>query len=559
MHNKRKHKVSQLITFVVFYFVFIVFVFRLAPSVSANGLVGLMDEVVNNLNIRNIFSFNFNLKYWFLGSSIYFFVVALIVLSNRNLRHSDGYGSASWGSIKDLNAQFKDKIDDNNIILSKKLRIGIDGYKTQRNCNVMVVGGSGSGKTRGYVKPNLMQLNTSYIVLDPKGEIFRSTGTMLKKNGYEIRVLDLYDMDKSNGYNPFKYLRKPQDVLILANNYISNTTPKDSRSSDPFWEKAETMLLYALMFLLYEGGKPHEQNFGMLTKLLGEIDVLEDSARGNQQISVIDELFKWHGEKYPDSLAVRYFKDFREKAPGRTARTILLTVAVRMAPFYLKEVQSLLRNDEMEFEQLGRRKQAIFCVIPDNDTTFNFIVSMLYTQCFQELYHISDRVILDRLPVPVHFMMDEFANVKIPENFPELLSTMRSRQIFCSIILQNISQLKEIFGDKEWESIVGNCDEFIYLGGNEQSTHEYISNLLGKETINVSTDSKTKSRQGSTSKNYQQVGRELMTASEIRELKRDYSLIFISGSKPIMDKKYNLEKHKRFKQLSDGGAKPYIY
>ncbi|MGB4610995.1 MAG: type IV secretory system conjugative DNA transfer family protein [Saccharofermentanales bacterium] len=559
MKSTKEKKISQYITFVIFYFVFIILTLRLAPSISAGGLVGLMNEVVNNFNFRNIFSFSFNLKYWLIGSSIYFFIVALIVLSNRNLRHTDGYGSASWGNIKNINAQFKDKIEDNNIILSNKLRMGIDGYKTQRNCNVMVVGGSGSGKTRGYVKPNLMQLNTSYIVLDPKGEILRSTGTMLKKNGYKIRVLDLYDMDKSNGYNPFKYLRKPQDVLTLANNYISNTTPKDSKSSDPFWEKAETMLLYALMFLLYEGGKPEEQNFGMLTKLLGEIDVLEDSARGHAKVSAIDDLFAWHGENYPDSLAVRYFKDFRDKAPGRTARTILLTVAVRMAPFYLKEVQSLLRNDEMEFEQLGRRKQAIFCVIPDSDTTFNFIVSMLYTQCFQELYHISDRVLRDRLPVPVHFIMDEFANVKIPENFPELLSTMRSRQIFCSIILQNISQLKEIFGDKEWESIVGNCDEFIYLGGNEQSTHEYISNLLGKETINVSTDSLTRSRQGSTSKNYQQTGRELLTVSEVRELQRTLSLIFVSGSKPVMDRKYNLEKHKRFEQLSDGGAKPYLY
>lgn len=559
MNNVQKNKTANyIVTFIIFYVVFLIFVFRFAPTIQRGGLVGLVDEISNNFNMSNLLIFELNFRYWIIGSLIYLFIISLIILSNRNIRHADGYGSAKWGFVKDLNRKFRDKNNDLNIILSDKLRMGIDGYKTQRNCNVMVVGGSGAGKTRGYVKPNLMQLNTSYIVLDPKGEILRSTGTMLKQNNYEIRVLNLYDMKKSNGYNPFRYLRNPQDVLTLANNYISNTTPKDSKSSDPFWEKAEIMLLYALMFLLYEGGKPEEQNFGMLVKLLGEIAVIENQRAGEQQLEAIDELFKWHGERYKDSLATRYFKDFRDKAPGRTARTILLTVAVRMAPFYLPEVQSLMKQDEMDFDQLGKRKQAIFCVIPDSDTTFNFIVSMLYTQGFQELYHFADRVICDRLTVPVNFLMDEFANVKIPENFPELLSTMRSRNVFCSIILQNISQLKEIFGDKEWESIVGNCDELVYLGGNEQSTHEYVSTLLGKETINVSTDSVTKSRQGSMSINYQQVGRELLTPSEVRELPRDYSIIFVSGEKPIIDKKYNLEKHKRFKQLADGGAKAYI-
>lgn len=556
--KQKNKKNSFLITAGIFYFFFIVLILKYTPILMQDGLPGLILNF-GDFNIKDLIKFNWNIKYFLIGSLIYLIVVSLIYYSDRGIRHNDAYGSSEWGSIKKLNKKFKDKKKSFNIILSKELRMGLDGYKTQRNANVIVLGGSGAGKTRGYVLPNLMQLNSSYIVLDPKGEIVRQAGVMLEDAGYELKILDLKEMEKSNGYNPFKYLRKQQDVMTLVNNYISNTTPKDSKSSDPFWEKSEVMLLYALVFLLYEGARPEEQNFGSICDLLGEIDVLEDESRGNQRLSAIDEVFKWHGENNPDSLAVRYFNDFRTKAPGKTARTILLTVAVRMAPFYLPEVRRVMSHDEMDFSNLGKRKQAIFCVIPDDDKTFNFLVSMVYTQCFQELYLIADREYHGRLPIPVQFIMDEFANVKTPENFIELLSTMRSRGISCSIILQTIASLKKEFGEHEYEGIIGNCDEFVYLGGNEPSSHKYISEMLGKETINISTDSRTKSSQGSTSKNYQQTGRELLTESEVRELNRNKSIIFISGEKPIIDNKFSLKNHKNYKHITDGGGRPYAY
>ena len=432
--------------------------------------------------------------------------------------------------------------------------MGLNGKKHRRNLNTVVIGGSGAGKTRFYAKPNIMQCNTSFVVLDPKGEIIRSVGHLLEDNGYVIKVIDLIDMSKSLGYNPFHYIQSDKDVLKLITNLIRNTTPKGSSTNDPFWEKSETALLEALMLYLYHYAPEDEQNFTMVMEMLNYAEVKEDE---EDYESPLDELFKRLETIDSNSLALKQYKIYKQAA-GKTAKSILISVGVRLAAFNLEELASLTKYDEMELEQIGERKTALFAIIPDNDSTFNFVVGMLYTQLFQMLYYQADYVHGGELPVPVHFLMDEFANVALPDEFDKLLSTMRSRQIFVSIILQNLAQIKALYKDS-WESILGNCDETYYLGGNEQSTHKYISELLGKETLDTNTYGKSEGRSGNYSTNYQQTGRELLTADEVRLLDNNYGLLFIKGERHVKDKKYDLLKHPNIKQTLDGGREPYIH
>ncbi len=441
-----------------------------------------------------------------------------------------------------------------NKVFSQNVRMGLDGKKHRRNLNTVVIGGSGAGKTRFYAKPNIMQCNTSFVVLDPKGEIIRSVGHLLEENGYVIKVIDLIDMSKSLGYNPFHYIQSDKDVLKLITNLIRNTTPKGSSTNDPFWEKSETALLEALMLYLYHYAPEDEQNFTMVMEMLNYAEVKEDE---EDYESPLDELFKRLEMIDSNSLALKQYKIYKQAA-GKTAKSILISVGVRLAAFNLEELASLTKYDEMELEQIGERKTALFAIIPDNDSTFNFVVGMLYTQLFQMLYYQADYVHGGELPVPVHFLMDEFANVALPDEFDKLLSTMRSRQIFVSIILQNLAQIKALYKDS-WESILGNCDETYYLGGNEQSTHKYISELLGKETLDTNTYGKSEGRSGNYSTNYQQTGRELLTADEVRLLDNNYGLLFIKGERPVKDKKYDLLKHPNIKQTLDGGREPYIH
>ena len=485
---------------------------------------------------------------------IYVLGVGMYLSSSKNYRRTEEYGSAKWANPNTVCKKYANKDYFSNKVFSQNVRMGLDGKKHRRNLNTVVIGGSGAGKTRFYAKPNIMQCNTSFVVLDPKGEIIRSVGHLLEDNGYVIKVIDLIDMSKSLGYNPFHYIQSDKDVLKLITNLIRNTTPKGSSPNDPFWEKSETALLEALMLYLYHYAPEDEQNFTMVMEMLNYAEVKEDE---EDYESPLDELFKRLEMIDSNSLALKQYKIYKQAA-GKTAKSILISVGVRLAAFNLEELASLTKYDEMELEQIGERKTALFAIIPDNDSTFNFVVGMLYTQLFQMLYYQADYVHGGELPVPVHFLMDEFANVALPDEFDKLLSTMRSRQIFVSIILQNLAQIKALYKDS-WESILGNCDETYYLGGNEQSTHKYISELLGKETLDTNTYGKSEGRSGNYSTNYQQTGRELLTADEVRLLDNNYGLLFIKGERPIKDKKYDLLKHPNIKQTLDGGRRPYIH
>ena len=485
---------------------------------------------------------------------IYVLGVGMYLSSSKNYRRTEEYGSAKWANSNTVCKKYANKDYFANKVFSQNVRMGLDGKKHRRNLNTVVIGGSGAGKTRFYAKPNIMQCNTSFVVLDPKGEIIRSVGHLLEENGYVIKVIDLIDMSKSLGYNPFHYIQSDKDVLKLITNLIRNTTPKGSSTNDPFWEKSETALLEALMLYLYHYAPEDEQNFTMVMEMLNYAEVKEDE---EDYESPLDELFKRLEMIDSNSLALKQYKIYKQAA-GKTAKSILISVGVRLAAFNLEELASLTKYDEMELEQIGERKTALFAIIPDNDSTFNFVVGMLYTQLFQMLYYQADYVHGGELPVPVHFLMDEFANVALPDEFDKLLSTMRSRQIFVSIILQNLAQIKALYKDS-WESILGNCDETYYLGGNEQSTHKYISELLGKETLDTNTYGKSEGRSGNYSTNYQQTGRELLTADEVRLLDNNYGLLFIKGERPVKDKKYDLLKHPNIKQTLDGGCEPYIH
>ena len=488
---------------------------------------------------------------------VYALAIGMYLSSAKNYRRTEEYGSTKWANPNTVCKKYANKDYFTNKVFSQNVRMGLDGKKHRRNLNTVVIGGSGAGKTRFYAKPNIMQCNTSFVVLNPKGEIIRSVGHLLEAKDYVIKVIDLIDMPKSLGYNPFHYIQNDKDILKLITNLIRNTTPKGSNTNDPFdpfWEKSETALLEALMLYLYHYAPEDEQNFTMVMEMLNYAEVKEDE---EDYESPLDELFKRLETLDSNSLALKQYKIYKQAA-GKTAKSILISVGVRLAAFNLEELASLTRFDEMELEQIGERKTALFAIIPDNDSTFNFIVGMLYTQLFQMLYYQADYVHGGELPVPVHFLMDEFANVALPDEFDKLLSTMRSRQIFVFIILQNLAQIKALYKDS-WESIVGNCDELYYLGSNEQSTHTYISELLGKETLDTNTFGKSTGHSGSYSTNFQQTGRELLTADEVRLLDNNDGLLFIRGERPIKDRKYNLLKHPNIKQTLDGGYIPYIH
>ena len=543
---------SDLILYVVFLIPVIWAALLTAPSLS-----GGLPEILANLTtaINNPFNIEWvdnTPKCILLFTAAYGMGIGIYLSTRRNYRRREEHGSARWGGAAAINRKYRDKDLGNNKILTQNVRIGLNGRKHRRNLNVMVVGGSGSGKTRFYAKPNIMQANTSFVVLDPKGEILRDTGNLLKANGYEIKVLDLINTHLTHCYNPFAYLKDDKDVLKLVTNLIRNTTPKGSNTNDPFWERSETALLEALiLYLLYEA-PPEEKNFPMVMEMIAAAEVREDDETYQ---SPLDELFERLEMREPEHLAVKQYNIFK-LAAGKTAKSILISLGVRLEKFNLASIAGITTTDELELSSIGERKTALFAVIPDNDSSFNFIVGMLYTQLFQQLYYLADHVYNGRLPVHVHFVMDEFSNVALPDEFDKLLSTMRSREISVSIILQNLAQLKALFKDT-WESIVGNCDEFLYLGGNEQSTHKYVSELLGKETIDTNTYGQSKGRNGSYSTNYQQSGRELLTPDEVRMLDNRYALLFIRGEQAIMDDKYDILKHPNLKLTVDGGSEPF--
>ena len=473
----------------------------------------------------------------------------------KNTRPGEEHGSASWGSVRELDKKYRDKDAGKNVILTQHLQMSMNGKLHRRNLLQIIVGGSGSGKTRFLAKPNLMLANASFIVTDPKGEMLRAVGNLFLEEGYVLRVFDLIDPSKSDCYNPFCYIRKDADVFKLIDNFIKNTTPKGAKANDPFWEKSETALDAALMLYLLHEAPPEDQNMETILYMIENGGAKEED---DDYQSPLDLLFEALEEEQPDHIAVRQYHIFKQAA-GKTAKSILVSAAVRLASFTLPEIQRITASDDMELGKLGERKQAIFCIIPDsNDASLNFLVGMLYTQAFQELYYQADKIHQGALPVPVRLMFDEFANVALPDGYARLQATMRSRNIMSTIILQNISQLKALFKD-DWEGIIGNADSFVYLGGNEQSTHKYISELLGKETIDTRTSSQSKGRNGSFSQNFQQTGRELMTPDEVRRLDNKNAIVLIRGEKPVIDEKYDILKHPNIHRTEDGGAPPYLH
>lgn len=480
--------------------------------------------------------------------------VLLYYADHENRRPGEEYGSAKWGNARELNKRYADR-DGKNVILTKRVSIGLDGYKHRRNLNILVVGGSGSGKTRFFCKPGIMSVNCSYLIVDPKGEMLRSTGYLLKDEGYDIKVFDLIHPRQSDGYNPFTYIRDDPDVLKLMDNLVKNTTPPKGASNDPFWEKAEIALDSALMlYLLYEASV-EEQNFEMLMFMLECARVMEED---EQYQSPLDLLFQTLEERDPSHIAVREYKVYKQAA-GKTAKSILVTASVRLAAFIFPQYAAMMQTDEMDFASLGERKRAIFCVIPVNDGSMNYLVSMLLTQCFQQLYLRADERYNGRLPVPVRVIQDEWANVAQPDSYPKVLATCRSYNIGINIIVQNIQSIKALYKD-EWEGIIGNCDTLLFLGGgNEPTSLEFVSKLLGKETVHTRTRGQTKGRSGSSSVNFQQTGRDLMTPDEIRMLPTNDALLFIRGEKPVRDKKYDIKKHPNVRRTADGRAKPYSH
>ena len=483
-------------------------------------------------------------------SGVYVFGLMLYNSTRGRTRDGEEHGSATWGSAQELNRMFAQK---KSKILTRHVRLGLDSKKHRRSLNVLVIGGSGAAKTRSYVLPNVLEANTNYVITDPKSEVLLATGGYLKSQGYEVRVLNLVNLEESDGYNPFRYLRDEKDVLKLVNNLIQATTPKESKSSDPFWEKSETALLQAIILMLFQEAPEYEQNFSMVMRVLEYAEVKEED---DEHVSPLDMLFAKLEKEKPNSVAVRQYKVFK-LAAGKTAKSILVSTAVRLAAFNLPQLKAITDHDDMDLYTLGEKKVALYAVIPDNDQTFNFLVSLLYAQAFQALYYSADQIHHGALPQHVHFVLDEFAAMPLP-GFTRELATMRSRNISASTIIQNMAQIKELYKDS-WETIPGNSDSILYLGGNESSTHEYISKMLGKATIDTKTHGETKGRSGSWSTNFQMSGRELLTPDEVRKLDNNYCLLFIRGVKPVMDLKYDLMKHPAIHQSSLGGGAPYIH
>ena len=531
------------------------FALLIAPSVS-----GGLAEIMNGLPVamNNPFKLMWcedSVKTVLIFIAAYGLGIGIYLSSRRNYRRGEEHGSAKWGDARAVNKKYRAKDPLQNRIFTQHVRMGLDGRKHRRNLNTLVVGGSGAGKSRFYAKVNLCQANTSYFVLDCKGELLRDCGSLLERQGYEIRIVDLLNMEKSHCYNPFSYLKNDNDVQKMVTNLFKATTPKGSQSNDPFWDTAASMLLLALVFYLWYEAPEDEKNFPMVMEMLRAGEVREDD---DSYQPPLDELFDRLEMRSPDHIAVKYYKDYRSGS-AKTLKSIQITLASRLEKFNLSSVEALTATDELDLSSMGEKKVALFALIPDNDASFNFLVSLLYASTFQELFYSADRKHGGSLPVPVHFLMDEFANVSLPDDFDKLLATMRSRNISVSIIIQNIAQLKALF-EKQWESIIGNCDEFLYLGGNETSTHKLISeNYLGKSTLWLDTYGKSTGHSGSYSTNNQLTGRELLTPDEVRMLDNNLALLFIRGEAPLMDEKYDLLKHPNVKYTTDGGAPAYTH
>ena len=533
--------------------------FRLAPSADLSGkLLSIGDGFTAAFSSPWLSFHPTDLLIGIAGAVILRMAVYLKGKNAKKYRHGIEYGSARWGTAADI-APYMDKDFFQNIPMTQTERITMASRPKQpkyaRNKNILVIGGSGSGKTRFFCKPSLLQAHSSYVCTDPKGTLLPEIGTFLERKKYRIKCLNLINFRKSMKYNPLAYIRSEKDILKLVNALIMNTKGEGEKSSEDFWVKAERLYYSTLIGYIWYEATEEEKNFITLLDLINASEAREDDETYQ---SPVDLLFSQLEEREPDHFAVKQYRKFK-MAAGKTAKSILISLGVRLEKFNLPQIAAVVCHDELNIPALGEHKTALFAVIPDNDSSLNFIIGMMYSSIFQELYYVADQVYGGRLPVHVHCVMDEFANVALPDEFDKLLATMRSREISVSIIIQNIAQLKALF-EKQWESIIGNCDEFLYLGGNETSTHKMISeSYLGRATIDTNTYGKSTGRSGSYSTNYQLSGRELYTADEVRMLDNRYALLFIRGEHPIQDEKYDILRHPNISFTADGGMPPYMH
>ena len=467
----------------------------------------------------------------------------------KKFRQGKEYGSARWGNRKDIEP-YMDENFQNNILLTKTERLSMNGRpsnpKYARNKNVLVIGGSGSGKTRFYVKPNLMQMHSSYCVTDPKGTIVLECGKMLEDNGYEIRILNTINFKKSMKYNPFSYIHSEKDILKLVQTIIANTKGEGEKAGEDFWVKAEKLYYTALIAYIYYEAPKEEKNFATLLDMIDASEVREDDENYKNPI---DRLFEALEKKEPRHFAVKQYKKYK-LAAGKTAKSILISCGARLAPFDIQELRDLMSEDELELDCIGDRKTALFVIISDTDDTFNFVVSIMYSQLFNLLCDKADDVYGGRLPVHVRFLLDEFANIGLIPKFEKLIATIRSREISASIILQAQSQLKAIYKDNA-DTIIGNCDSTLFLGGKEKTTLKELSETLGKETIDLYNISETKSNQNSFAMNYQKTGKDLMSQDEITVMDGGKCIFQLRGVRPFLSDKFDITKHKNYKLLED--------
>ncbi len=473
--------------------------------------------------------------------------IGIYYSQKKNYRRGVEHGSAKWGDAASICKRYRDKRYTQNLILTQNFRMGLDCYKHKRNLNVLVVGGSGAGKSRAYAVVNIMQCNCSMVITDPKGELLRKTGGLLEREGYEVRVFDLINPETSFCYNPFAYVRDDKDVLKLINNLIRNTTPKGAQSSDPFWEKSETALLQALMLYLLHEAPPEEQNFSMIMEMLGSAQVKEDD---EEYQSPLDILFERLEMRNPESIAVKQYAIYKQAA-GKTAKSILISCGARLAPFDIPQLREIMSYDELELDKLGDEKSALFFLISDTDTTYNFLVALAFSQMFNLLCERADNTYGGRLPYHVRVLWDEAANTGQVPGLEKIVAVIRSREISLTLFYQAMSQCKALYKDHS-ETIMGNMDSIVFLGGREASTLKDISeNWLGKATISMQTEGRSRGQSESYSQNMQRLGRELMTTSEITTMPGDKCILQLRGLPPFLSPKYDLKKHPNYKYTAE--------
>ncbi|MBE5038421.1 type IV secretory system conjugative DNA transfer family protein [Subdoligranulum sp. DSM 109015] len=554
--NPRSRKPTDYLLWVVFFVPLLWLAVALAQARSEAGNLAQMLEILSALaNAPFSVRWTENApKLVLIVSILYPMCVIYYVTEQADLRPGGEYGTARWGNAKSLNRKYRDRRHPrSNYLFTQNVRMGMDSHKHRHNLNVMVIGGSGAGKTRFYVKPNLMQSICSYIVLDPKGEILRDLGGMFEAQGIAVTVIDLVHF--KGHYNPLVYLETDEDAMKLAHAIVHNTKPKDAvGSADQFWDNSSIMLISAIiLYLLYEA-PAEEQNLSTVMYMILNGQVSEDESYPAPLAMLFNDL----EDREPDHPAVLQYKSFL-LGSTKTLQSVLVTAASNLHMFNSEQFAYMTGRDETFLPELGLQKRVIFCVIPDNDETYNFLITMLYTQIFDQLFRLADSnpEYKGALPVHVRLMMDEFANVALPKDFKKILSVCRSRNISCDIILQSIAQLKSLFKD-DWEGIVGNCDSLLYLGGNEYGTFEYLSKILGKETERTVSHSIGRGNHGSSSESQQKAARDLATPDEIRRMSNDDALLLLRSEDPVVDRKYDLLKHPNIKMTTDGGAAPYV-